>query len=74
VRIDLRIEKRWRVGRHGWVATVFEALNATLSREVTGYRCGTSIALPGAPPPNVGCAERVVGPIAVPSIGVEGGF
>jgi len=74
VRVDLRLEKRWRIGERGWVAVVFEALNATLSREVTGYDCGTAIALPGAPPPLVSCRERVIGPIAVPSLGVEGGF
>ncbi|MBS2018204.1 MAG: energy transducer TonB [Deltaproteobacteria bacterium] len=74
VRLDLRIEKRWRVGQNGWVSFVVEALNATLTREVTGYRCTTGVQFPGAPPPVTGCSERIVGPIAVPSIGVEGGF
>jgi hypothetical protein len=72
-RLDLRLEKRWRVGKSGWVAFVAEALNATLSREVTGYRCARELIFPGvtsAP----GCGERVVGPISVPSIGLEGGF
>jgi len=73
-RLDLRVEKRWTIGKRGWVSFVVEGLNATLSREVNGYRCGTAIAAPGAPRPVPGCSERVVGPIAVPSIGVEGGF
>jgi hypothetical protein len=71
-RADLRLEKRWRIGADGFVAVVFEALNATLSREVTGYACGRSLALPGEPRPT--CAERVIGPVSVPSLGVEGGF
>lgn len=73
-RIDLRVEKRWSVGKSGWISAVVEALNATLSREVTGYACGTALALPGAPPPTPGCTERVIGPVSVPSVGVEAGF
>jgi hypothetical protein len=74
VRIDGRVEKRWRVGAHGFIAVVFEALNATLSTETTGYQCGTQLAVPGlnrAPPP---CSARIFGPVTVPSFGVEGGF
>jgi hypothetical protein len=73
-RLDLRLEKRWMVGKTGWVSFVFEALNATLSREVTGYTCPTAIQLPGAAPANPQCKERVIGPVTVPSLGVEGGF
>ena len=74
VRIDGRVEKRWRVGAHGYIAVVLEALNATLSTETTGYQCGTQLAVPGltrAPPP---CSARIFGPVTVPSLGVEGGF
>lgn len=75
VRLDLRVEKRWRVGKTGWVSAVLEALNATLSREVTGYACSTAVVVPGAAPlGDARCAERVVGPVSVPSLGVEGGF
>ena len=73
-RLDVRIEKRWAVGRSGWISVVLEALNATLSREVTGYECGTSVRLPGRAPTMPSCEERVIGPISVPSLGVEGGF
>jgi hypothetical protein len=73
-RLDLRVEKRWRVGQRGWVAAVFEVLNATLSREVTGYACGTGLRLPGVTTTTPVCAERFVGPITVPSLGVEGGL
>jgi hypothetical protein len=74
VRLDLRVEKRWTVGERGFVSVVLEALNGTLSREVTGYRCQTALARPGEALPSPGCAERVIGPVAVPSLGVEGGF
>ena len=73
MRLDIRIEKRWNVGAHGWVSVVLEALNATLSSEVTGYRCGTALVLPGANPSPT-CAPREIGPISVPSLGVEAGF
>lgn len=74
VRLDLRVEKRWRVGKNGFVSLVIEALNATLSREVTGYECAKAIQLPGAKAVSPQCQERVIGPVSVPSIGVEGGF
>lgn len=75
IRIDGRVEKRWRIGTHGYVGVVVEALNATLSTETTGYRCGTALPLPGADtrePPR--CASRVFGPVTIPSLGIEGGF
>lgn len=75
IRIDGRIEKRWRIGAHGYIAAVLEALNATLSTETTGYRCGTALPLPGADtrePPR--CGTRTFGPVTIPSIGIEGGF
>lgn len=74
VRIDGRIEKRWRVGARGYLSVVLEALNATLSTETTGYQCGRQLALPGVTRDAPGCTARVFGPVTVPSIGVEGGF
>lgn len=74
VRIDGRIEKRWKIGSRGHLSLVLEVLNATLSTETTGYQCGTQLALPGVtrnPPP---CSTRVFGPVTVPSVGVEGAF
>jgi hypothetical protein len=72
-RLDLRLEKRWQVGRSGYITGIIEMLNATLQHEVTGYSCGRTVAAPG-----IGgvatCSERIIGPIALPSIGVEGGF
>ncbi len=73
-RLDLRFEKRWSVGKTGWISVVLEALNSTLSREVTGYECATALALPSTTPTMPRCAERAIGPVSVPSLGVEGGI
>ena len=67
-------EKRWRVGRNGYLAIVLEALNATLSTETTGYQCGTQLAVPGVQREAPRCVGRIFGPVTVPSVGMEGGF
>jgi hypothetical protein len=53
-RLDLRLEKRWLLGKRGWISLVFEVLNATLSKETI--------------------ASQTIGPVTIPSIGVEAGF
>jgi hypothetical protein len=53
-RLDLRLEKRWPLGRRGYISAVFEVLNATLSKEVI--------------------ASQTIGPVTIPSIGLEVGF
>jgi hypothetical protein len=73
-RLDLRIEKRWSLAQGRWLSFVIEGLNTTASREVTGYDCGTALQLPGQPRPTPRCSDHHVGPISVPSLGVEGGF
>jgi TonB family protein len=62
-RIDLRLEKRWRLGDRGYWAFVFEVLNATLNREVIDVDCST-----------FGCRYEEIGPVTIPSIGVEAAF
>jgi TonB family protein len=62
-RLDLRLEKRWRLGHTAWISLVTEWLNATLSKEEVGTSCTLQ-----------GCQATTVGPITIPSIGVEGGF
>jgi hypothetical protein len=74
VRLDGRVEKRWRVGARGYLTVVLEALNATLSTETTGYQCGTQIPVPGVTREPPRCAARLFGPVTVPSLGIEGGF
>ncbi|MRG92360.1 TonB family protein [Polyangium spumosum] len=62
-RIDARIEKRWNLKKRGWVSLVIEMLNATLSTEQTGIECKRNE-----------CEPQEIGPVTVPSIGVEGGL
>ncbi|HLV19769.1 MAG TPA: TonB-dependent receptor [Polyangiaceae bacterium] len=62
-RLDLRIEKRWQLGRTAWWALVGEVLNATGATEVVRLQCGAR------------CAEpEISGPVILPSLGVEAAF
>ena len=62
-RLDLRLEKRWQLSKRWWISFVAEWLNATLSKEAVGTNCTLS-----------GCTEVKIGPVTIPSLGVEGGF
>ena len=66
-RLDLRIEKRWRVFKTGWVAFVIEGMNVTLSKEAITMQCE-----PTAPGQLATCTPQYIGPVAIPSIGAEG--
>jgi TonB family protein len=61
-RLDARLEKRFRLGEDGYWSVVGEVLNATSTREVVRLDCGRV------------CAERVAGPVILPSVGVEVGL
>lgn len=62
-RVDLRLEKKWQLGHKAWISAVAEWLNATLSKEAVAARCTLQ-----------GCESQTVGPVTIPSLGVEGGF
>ena len=62
-RLDQRLEKRWTLGGTRWLSLVLEMQNSTLSTETLGVRCQA-----------LTCRPVVVGPIAIPSIGLEGGL
>jgi hypothetical protein len=62
-RIDTRLEKRWRLARGASIAFVLEVLNATFKDEVVSSSCYA-----------YGCREERIGPITLPSLGVEGAF
>jgi hypothetical protein len=62
-RLDLRAEKRWLLGRDAWWAIVAEVLNATASQEIVGRSCNPTR-----------CTDSPVGPLVLPSLGVELGF
>lgn len=62
-RVDLRLEKRWQLEKTAWVSFVAEWLNATLTKEAVATTCTLS-----------GCQAQTIGPVTIPSIGLEGGF
>jgi hypothetical protein len=62
-RVDLRLEKRWDLGKKWWISFVAEWMNATLSKEAISTTCNLQ-----------GCQAQEIGPVTVPSVGVEGGF
>ena len=63
-RLDLRLDKRWQLGEHHWITAVAEFFDATLNKEALDFRCSFSRL----------CTAQYVGPIALPSIGVEAGW
>lgn len=62
-RLDLRLEKRWQLTPTVWISAVAEAMNATLSKEAVQSECTLE-----------GCEAEEIGPVTIPSLGVEGGF
>ena len=62
--MDLRLEKRWRLGESGYWAFVVEVLNATLSKEPVDLNCDET----GK------CRAQEIGPVTIPRIGVEAFF
>jgi hypothetical protein len=69
-RLDVRLEKRWHIGERATLSFVVEGMNVTLTKEVLGEHC--------APAGFLGqhgldtCTPQTLGPVTVPSIGVEG--
>jgi hypothetical protein len=53
-RVDVRLEKRWKLSQRAWISFIAEVMNVTLSKETYN--------------------TTVIGPITIPSIGVEAGF
>jgi hypothetical protein len=73
-RIDARIEKTWRVGAKGRVAVVLEWLNVTLRKEATSVDCGPTESTRANPGSADKCELEYIGPVTIPSLGVEGAF
>lgn len=64
VRLDTRLEKRWKLGRDGWITATFEWFNATLSSETEdAYYTSRD-----------GIRRDRRSPLTLPSLGVEAGF
>jgi hypothetical protein len=62
-RFDLRLEKRWPLGDEGSWALTFELMNATFQRETLNTRCDAGV-----------CRPVTIGPITLPSVGIEAEF
>jgi outer membrane receptor for ferrienterochelin and colicin len=63
-RIDWRLEKRWYLGSDGaWLAAVAEVLNTTLNKEILNTSCYA-----------YGCKQSGIGPVTLPSLGLEASF
>ncbi len=82
-RLDLRLEKSWLVGETGRIALVFEGINVTLNKEAVDAQCQPrpgirNLGYQGGPlPPGATydpCTLDELGPITIPSVGVEGSF
>ncbi len=64
-RFDARLDKRWSLGGREWLTVVAEFFDATLTKEAVDYKCNFLSRL---------CTAEYVGPIALPSVGLEGGW
>jgi hypothetical protein len=74
-RLDVRLEKRWSLGKNRSIAFILEGQNVTLSREVSalGQNCMGDQTAPGGPV-TTQCTVAALGPITIPSLGVEAIF
>jgi hypothetical protein len=71
-RLDLRLEKRWTVsGGRVQLSLYAEMLNALLSKESVGVKCRNDLVTGGAFLDPT-CQQSYVGPVAIPSLGIEG--
>jgi hypothetical protein len=65
-RFDFRFEKRWSiVSGRAWISLVVEAENAFAAKETIQEQCFSATAP---------CQVQRIGPVTIPSIGLEGGF
>ena len=70
-RVDVRLEKRWNLGKERSIAFVAEVQNVTLSKEARAYNCsGAQIGSTNS----TTCSVTELGPITLPSVGVEAFF
>jgi len=76
--MDWRLEKRWSIGKTGFVSVVAEVLNTFLAKEVVGESCeivaDATDCEGGVCNSKEVCGPSTLGPVAIPSLGVEGGY
>jgi hypothetical protein len=72
-RLDFRLEKRWQLSQTGSIAFVLEGQNVTLQTETTalGLDCEGERTPQGE---TNTCKQSKVGPLTIPSVGVEAFF
>jgi hypothetical protein len=70
-RLDVRLEKRWSFGKSGSIAFVLEGQNVTLTKEKAGIECRSRGPMPMS---TTSCTVEELGPITIPSLGVEAFF
>jgi hypothetical protein len=71
-RFDVRVEKKWWLTETASISLVLEGMNVTFNKEVLGVHCQ-----PEAGHSTNGldtCTYQTLGPVAVPSVGVEASF
>jgi hypothetical protein len=68
-RFDIRLEKRWRAFGDGYVAMVLEGMNVTLTKEAISAQCRSDGSFSAMRFDT--CDPQYIGPVTVPSIGVE---
>jgi hypothetical protein len=72
-RVDARLEKRWPFASDGYFAFIAEVQNLTLRKETTPF----GLSCRGEASPQGGttqCFHPAIGPITLPSVGVEASF
>jgi hypothetical protein len=72
-RVDLRLEKRWSFLKSGTISFIAEVQNVTLSKETTtfGMDCKGIQTDSGG---TTQCKPGTIGPLTIPSLGVEASF
>jgi hypothetical protein len=70
-RVDVRLEKRWPFANHGFISFVLEGLNVTLNKEWGGIDCRGDYTPQAS---TLDCRPGQVGPLSLPSVGVEASF
>jgi TonB family protein len=72
-RVDLRLEKRWSFSRNGYIAFIAEVQNVTLSKQQTSYGMSCTGNATGTNQ-TTQCSPSTIGPLTIPSLGVEASF
>lgn len=76
-RFDVRFEKRWSLGEDSFIAFVLEGMNVTLQKQSGGLDCRGTFqqTSPGSGGSStIECSPAMIGPITIPSVGVEAFF